>query len=99
MSLRDDAVFLEMIDELTIGNVETLEKMVNYLFNGVWKGQISQPASILVAIVEWNKTYVALRDSGMEAQIAIDTSTARLLSNPNIQELVASLVAKQMGGV
>ena len=98
MSLRDDTVFLEIIDDLASGNLKNLELLLNHLFYGVWQQEIGTQQSILVAAIDWVRHYNDARNNGLEPQSAIDTATGKVLSNPNVQQLMADLMAKQIGG-
>jgi len=98
MSLRNDAIFLEIIDDLASNNLEQLENLLSHLFNGVWQQEIGTPQSILVAAIDWIRHYNDGRNSDLEPQAAMDSATAKTLSNPNVQQLMADLMAKNMSG-
>ena len=97
MSLRDDEQFLEMVDALALGNRKTAEMLLNHLFVEHWNSEIDSNKAIFVAVVDWLKHYAESREADMDIQTSLDLAIAHVLSNPNIQKLMADLMSKQLG--
>jgi len=98
MNLRDDEQFLEMVDALALGKRKTAEMLLNHLFINHWNEEIGQPQAVMVAVVDWLKHYAESREAEMDIQTSIDLAIAHVLSNPNIQQLMADMMSKQLGG-
>tara|TARA_R110000737_G_scaffold247547_1_gene257660 strand:+ start:874 stop:1176 length:303 start_codon:yes stop_codon:yes gene_type:complete len=97
MNLREDTELLEIIDKLALGNRENLEMLLNRLFFHHWNEEIGQPQAVLVALVDFVNKYSDTR-LDMDISTSIDTATAHILNNPNIQKLMAELMQKSLGG-